>query len=250
MASLSISAECYPRSVDGERVASIVSETPKKRPITERRLARMRGVLARRQPGLTVVIENVHDPHNLSAVLRSCDAVGAASAHLVYTIEEMPKIHGGVAASAQRWLDIHIHDDIETCYEFLREQGFAIYATRLSEDATDLFAMDLTQPTALVFGNESRGVSDEAVSLADGSVIIPMMGMVESLNISVACAVSMFEASRQRRVAGMYDTPVWGEVELEDRLRAWLVREDRDPTAATSLFEGVVPSARNRYEHR
>jgi tRNA (guanosine-2'-O-)-methyltransferase len=76
----------------------------------------MRGVLERRQPGLTVVIENVHDPHNVSAVLRSCDAVGAASAHLVYTIEEMPMIHRGVAASAQRWIEIHVHDDIKSCY--------------------------------------------------------------------------------------------------------------------------------------
>lgn len=227
-----------------------MSEAGKKRSITGRRLARMRGVLARRQPGLAVVIENVHDPHNVSAVLRSCDAVGAASAHLVYTIEELPTIHGGVAASAQRWLDIHVHDDIAACYALLREQGFSIYVTRLSEDAVDLYSMDLTRPTALVFGNESRGVSSAATELADGQVIIPMMGMVESLNVSVACAVSLFEAARQRREAGLYDSPSWEPSEMEARLRAWLEREDRDPDAAASLFEGVVPHARNRYEHR
>ena len=227
-----------------------MSEAGKKRPITARRLARMRGVLARRQPGLTVVIENVHDPHNLSAVLRSCDAVGAVSAHLVYTIEDLPIIHSGVAASAQRWVDIFIHDDIPTCYEFLREQGFAIYATRLSAESSDLYRTDLTRPTALVFGNETRGVSDEAAGLADGQLIIPMMGMVESLNISVACAVSLFEAARQRREAGMYEAPAWDDVQLEERLRAWLEREDRDPEAAVGQFEDVIPSARNRYEHR
>jgi tRNA (guanosine-2'-O-)-methyltransferase len=110
--------------------------------------------------------------------------------------------------------------------------------------------MDLTEPTALVFGNETRGVSEEAAALADGSLIIPMMGMVESLNISVACAVSMFEAARQRRAAGMYGAPSWSDAEIETRLRAWLVREDRDPEAASSLFEGITPIARNRYEHR
>jgi tRNA (guanosine-2'-O-)-methyltransferase len=227
-----------------------MTESGKKRPITARRLARMRGVLARRQPGLTVVIENVHDPHNLSAVLRSCDAVGAASAHLVYTIEELPVIHSGVAASAQRWVDILIHDDIPSCYGFLREHGYSIYATRLSEDASDLYRTDLTRPTALVFGNETRGVSNEAADLADGQLIIPMMGMVESLNISVACAVSLFEAARQRREAGMYQIPAWNEVQLEERLRSWLEREDRNPDAAAGQFEDVIPSARNRYEHR
>lgn len=227
-----------------------MNEPQQNRPITERRLARMRGVLARRQPGLSIVIENVHDPHNLSAVLRSCDAVGAASAHLVYTIEEMPKIHGGVAASAHRWLDIHTHENISSCYQELRAQGFTIYATQLSDDATDLYALDLTRPTALVFGNETRGVSDDAASMADGRVIIPMLGMVESLNISVACAVSLFEASRQRREAGMYDRPSWSADALEDRLRGWLVRERRDPEAAQSALEELFPRARNRYEHR
>ena len=227
-----------------------MNESGSKRSITERRLARMRGVLARRQPGLAVVIENVHDPHNVSAVLRSCDAVGAASAHLVYTIEELPTIHGGVAASADRWLDVHVHKDSAACYGVLREQGFSILVTRLSEQATDLYSRDLTRPTALVFGNESRGVSDEATRLADGEVIIPMMGMVESLNISVACAVSLFEAARQRSAAGMYAAPAWDAPELERRLRAWLERENRDTDAAASQFEGIAPPARNRYEHR
>lgn len=220
------------------------------RPITERRLARMRGVLARRQPGLAVVLENVHDPHNVSAVLRSCDAVGAMSAHLVYSVEEQPIIHGGVAASAHRWIEIFEHDSIEACYRQLRDEGFAIYVTRLSDEAVSLYSMDLTKPVALVFGNETRGVSDEATRLSDGQLIIPMMGMVESLNISVACAVSLFEASRQRHEAGMYDQPGWTPEELDRRLRSWLEREGRDPDAASTVGDGAVPSARNRYTKR
>jgi tRNA (guanosine-2'-O-)-methyltransferase len=162
------------------------------RPITERRLARMREVLARRQPDLTVVLENVHDPHNVSAVLRSCDAVGLLRVHLVYTIEEFPELSENVSGSALKWLELVFHPSIEACYRTLRSQGFTIYTTYLGDPArsVDLYDLDLTKPVALVFGNEQRGVSDEAVAGADGNFVIPMMGMVRSLNISVACAVS------------------------------------------------------------
>lgn len=220
------------------------------RPITERRLARMRGVLARRQPDLAVVVENVHDPHNVSAVLRSCDAVGAASAHLVYSQGEEPELSKGVAASAQRWLDIYRHPDIRACYARLRESGMTIYATYLGEDTVDLHDLDLTRPSAFVFGNESLGVTDAAVDLADVRVRIPMMGMVGSLNISVACAVTLYEAYRQRRVAGCYDQPSLAEDEIQARLRDWLLREGRDPDVAElDGSNGIVelPRARNRY---
>jgi tRNA (guanosine-2'-O-)-methyltransferase len=101
--------------------------------ITARRLARMRGTLARRQPGLTVVLENVHDPHNVSAILRSCDAVGAVAAHLVYTVEELPEINNVVSASAHRWLDVETHPTIIDCYATLRSAGFRIYTTTLRD---------------------------------------------------------------------------------------------------------------------
>jgi tRNA (guanosine-2'-O-)-methyltransferase len=220
------------------------------RPITPRRLARMRGTLVRRQPDLTVVVENVHDPHNVSAILRSCDAVGAASAHLVYSREERPELSKGVAASAQRWIDLHNHETAAECYSVLRESGFRIYATSLTHESRDLYDLDLTAPTAFVFGNESRGVTPGAAALADDTVYIPMMGMVESLNVSVACAVALYEAMRQRLAAGTYLSESWPPDEIERRLRAWLIREDRDPEAAASEVTIEMPKARNRYLHR
>jgi tRNA (guanosine-2'-O-)-methyltransferase len=220
------------------------------RPITPRRLARMRGTLARRQPDLAVVIENVHDPHNVSAMLRSCDAVGAASAHLVYDSVEPPVVSGGVSASAQRWLDLVQHGSIDECYGVLRERGFMIYATSLGEASRELFDLDLTQPSAFVFGNETFGVSDAAVEGSDATVFIPMMGMVESLNVSVACAVSLYEALRQRMAAGRYDRASLGAGEMDSRLRTWLEREGRDTSALESASDDVIPKARSRYVHR
>jgi tRNA (guanosine-2'-O-)-methyltransferase len=220
------------------------------RPITQRRLARMQGTLARRQPDLTVVVENVHDPHNVSAILRSCDAVGAASAHLVYAREERPDLSKGVAASAQRWIDLHNYETARECYAAMRSQGFVIYATSLTHDSRDLYDLDLTKPTAFVFGNESLGISEDAATLADATVYIPMMGMVESLNVSVACAVALYEALRQRRATSQYTAPGWSFDEIERRLRTWLVREHRNPEAATSALDMEMPKARNRYLHR
>jgi tRNA (guanosine-2'-O-)-methyltransferase len=223
---------------------------PQGKPITERRLARMRGTLARRQPDLAVVMENIHDAHNVSAMLRSCDAVGAATAHLVYTVEEAPEIAGGVAASAQRWLDLRRHDTIEGCYDELRRQGIRIYATTLGDYSHDLYSLDLTRPAAFVFGNETRGISPAAAAGADATTFIPMMGMVESLNVSVACAVALYEALRQRAAAGCYQRQAWGADEINRRLRAWLAREGRDLSAADSVSDLPAPRARNRHEMR
>lgn len=220
------------------------------KPITARRLSRMRGTLVRRQPDLAVVMENIYDAHNVSAMLRTCDAVGAATAHLVYDVEEVPQIAGGISVSAHRWLDLRRHDSITDCYESLRADGLAIYATTLGEFSHDLYDLDLTRPTAFVFGNEVRGVSEAAARLADGTVFIPMMGMVESLNVSVACAVSLYEALRQRRLAGRYQQATWPAGEIDDRLRSWLGREGRDPAAAANEIDITIPRARNRHEMR
>lgn len=197
------------------------------RPITDRRLERMNTVLARRQPDLTIVLENVHDPHNISAVLRSCDATGVLAVHLVYTVEEWPELSRISSASALKWLQIERHESVDDCYAALRRQGISIFATHLDSASHDLYELDLTQPVALVFGNEHRGVSDEALNQADASVVIPMMGMVQSLNISVACAVTLYEALRQRRVAGHYDAPRLPSEERSARLDRWLRRERR-----------------------
>jgi tRNA (guanosine-2'-O-)-methyltransferase len=183
-------------------------------------------VLARRQPDLTVVLENVHDPHNVSAILRSCDGVGVLQAHAVYSIEEPPPgaFARQTSASAAKWVEVERHESIADCYTRLRAEGFSILATSIGPDSRLLYDCDLRQPVALVLGNEMRGVSAEARDMADGAIQIPMAGMVESLNVSVACAVCLYEAFRQRTAAGDYE---YSKLD-PDRLRAleedWLRR--------------------------
>lgn len=205
-------------------LSSIGGTKTSKWPRTTRRQDRIEGVLQRRQPTLTVVLEDVHDPHNASAVLRTCDAVGILDVHLVYVDEEPPRksIGRSTSASASKWTRIHHHDSIASCYEELKRAGFTIAATALEPDSRDFYSLNLTEPTALVFGNEMRGVSAEAISLADCTVYIPMQGMVESLNISVSCAVTLYEAMRQRMRAGMYDAPQLDAEALASLRDTWL----------------------------
>lgn len=195
-------------------------------PRTTRRMLRIDGVLRRRQPTLAVVLEDVHDPHNASAVLRSCDAVGVLDVHLVYVLDQAPTkaFNRTTSASAAKWIRTHVHESIDACYGALRERGFTIYAAALRDDSRDVYTLDLTTPAALVFGNEQRGVTNEAAALADGTFTIPMQGMVESLNISVACAVSLYEAMRQRRAAGMYDQPQLDAAQMSDLGADWIGR--------------------------
>jgi tRNA (guanosine-2'-O-)-methyltransferase len=143
-------------------------------------------------------MENIHDPHNVSAMLRSCDAAGVWEAQLLYNRDEFPKIGKKSSASAGKWVGRRKFQSVEECYAKLRSEGFRIYATRLDEKARSLYDFDLTQKTALVFGNEHRGVSDEAAEQADALLQIPMFGMIQSLNVSVACAITLYEALRQR----------------------------------------------------
>jgi tRNA (guanosine-2'-O-)-methyltransferase len=176
-------------------------------PPSERRAAKFRRVLALRQPDLTVVLENIHDPHNVSAVLRSCDAVGVLRFELLYTRERFPRIGRKSSSSANKWLDHRTHRSVDACYAALRQEGFRICATHLAGDTVSLYDLDLTGPVALVLGNEHRGVSERAAELADVRFHIPMMGMIQSLNVSVAAAVSLYETLRQRWAAGRYNAP-------------------------------------------
>lgn len=193
--------------------------------ITPERRAKIQRVLERRQPSLTVVFENVHDPHNVSAVIRSCDAVGVAEAHGIYYGRTVfPDLGEKSSASARKWVDVHLHQTVDECYAALRQKGFAIYTTHMSSDAVSLHQLDLTKPAALVFGNEHNGVSEEAREKADGNFIIPQMGMIQSLNISVACAVTLFEALRQRMEGGFYSTPQYDAGVLEQKIEDWSSR--------------------------
>ncbi len=191
---------------------------------SERRLARLESVIRHRQPDLTVVLENIHDPHNVSAALRSCDASGVTEIQLVYTEEEFPKLGKKSSASAKKWVEHRNFDDIEKCYNALHKEGFAVYATHLGKKSVSLYDLDLTKKIAFVFGNEHRGVSDSAAKLADGNFMIPMFGMIQSLNVSVACAVTLFEAVRQRVLAGQYESAVFNEKEIKKLLKTWAMK--------------------------
>jgi tRNA (guanosine-2'-O-)-methyltransferase len=188
------------------------------------RIEKIEKTLIHRQSTLTVVLENIHDPHNVSAILRSCDAVGILQVHLLYTIEEFPEIANTASSGAHKWLELIKHDSVESCFSRLHSDRFHILATRLDPNATPLYGHDFTLPTAFVLGNEHRGISNEVAALADEQIYIPMMGMAESLNVSVASAVCLFEAFRQRKARGMYDTPQLSPEILRSKKLEWLLK--------------------------
>ena len=174
--------------------------------MTPERSDRLLQVLNKRQNNLAVVLENVFDPHNISAVMRSCDAVGIQDIYILNTkIPRHKKWGAKSSSSASKWLTINEYSDAEACFSVLRDRYDRIMATHLSSDAVSLYAVDFTQSIALVFGNEHSGVSDEIRALCDGNFIIPQTGIIKSLNISVACAVSIYEAYRQKLIAGHYE---------------------------------------------
>lgn len=174
--------------------------------MTPERSAKIERILNHRQPGLVVVMENVHDPHNISAVMRTCDAVGVQDVFVLTTVIPRHKRFGkNSAASADKWLTIHQYDNTAECMAAVREKCDKIYATHLGVASCSLYDLELTQRVALVFGNEHAGVTEECLSYCDGNFIIPQVGMVQSLNISVACAITLYEAFRQRNVAGFYN---------------------------------------------
>ena len=190
--------------------------------MTPERHDRLYGVLNKRQPDLTVVLENVFDPHNISAVMRTCDAVGIQDIYILNNkIPPHKKWGAKSSSSAAKWLTIHQFTNVVDCFTELRSRYAKIYTTHLSTDAARLHELDLTVPVALVFGNEHSGVSDEIIALADGNFIIPQVGIIRSLNISVACAVSLYEAFRQKDLAGHYNKTRLELTKLEELRKSW-----------------------------
>jgi tRNA (guanosine-2'-O-)-methyltransferase len=190
--------------------------------MTGERRQRIEAVLSKRQNDLTVVLENVFDPHNISAVMRSCDAVGIQEIFVLNNrIPRHKKWGARSSSSAAKWLTIHQFEDVNACFDALRERYSTILTTHLAADAVSLYQLDLTRPTALVFGNEHSGVSEEIRNLADGNFLIPQVGMIRSLNISVACAVSLYEAFRQKSAAGHYRQPKLNEHDLSTLSHQW-----------------------------
>lgn len=190
--------------------------------MTPERSDRLTSVLNKRQPDLTVVLENVFDPHNISAVMRTCDAVGIQDIYILNNkIPPHRKWGEKSSSSAAKWLTIHQFTDAHECFAALRKQYKKIYTTHLSTDAVSLHDLNLTESVALVFGNEHSGVSEEIIAMADGNFIIPQVGIIKSLNISVACAVSLYEAFRQKTNAGHYEAVKLQGEKLASLREAW-----------------------------
>lgn len=172
------------------------------------RKEKMESVMRKRQPDLVIVMENIEDPHNIGAVMRTADAAGVQEIFVINTligIHEFRKKKS--SGSAEKWLSIHTFYNVADCIKALRARGLQIWGTHLGASAQSLYAIDLSMPIALVFGRERGGLSDEMLQHCDGNFIIPQMGMIQSLNVSVACAISVYEALRQRQAKGFYDGP-------------------------------------------
>ncbi|GFM35768.1 TrmH family RNA methyltransferase [Desulfovibrio psychrotolerans] len=189
---------------------------------TTQRLEKLRRVLALRQKDLTLVLANIHDPHNVSAIYRSCDAFGVPRVHLYYTDTAFPTLGASSSASARKWVDTVRHKDEQSLMKALRAEGMQVLATSCTPAARPLQEYDLARPTAVIMGNEHRGVDSELVGLVDGEVYIPMYGMIQSFNVSVAAAVILSEAARQRQLAGKYDSPTYTEEEYNAILEKWV----------------------------
>lgn len=204
--------------------------------MTPERKARFSEVLDKRQANLTVILEDIIDQHNISAVLRSCDSVGIGEVYIIASDrlkyckirpEKPLQSWKGrkISASANKWIQMHLFQSVEECMKAVRAKYDFIYSTHLSADSKDLYDLDLTQSVALLFGNERDGLTEEALSHADGNFSVPQIGMIKSLNISVACAVTLYEAYRQRKVKGMYDNRSLEMADKQAIMDTWIERD-------------------------
>lgn len=197
------------------------------------RFHRLRSVLDRRQPDLTVLMERVNKEHNFSAILRNCDAVGVLEVHAVPPRAGL-KLHHETSGGTAKWMRVHRHPDVAAAASLLRQRGFRLVAAHPAGAAKDYRELDYTEPTAIVVGAERFGLSDEALAEIDVTAVIPMVGMVRSLNVSVATSLFLFEAFRQREAAGMYEPPSRLDAERYRRI----------------LFEWAYPDFSRRYRER
>jgi tRNA (guanosine-2'-O-)-methyltransferase len=168
------------------------------------RCVRLDAVLAMRQGDLTVFAENLHKPRNFSAMVRNCDAVGINEMHVVPGEQDI-RTHWNTSQGAEKWMHVRTHSSSEEACNHLKSNGFTLLAAHLSDEAVDYRSIDYTKAIALVLGSELFGVSDTTLAFVDQQIKIPMMGVTQSLNVSVACAIVLYEAQRQRQAAGMYE---------------------------------------------
>lgn len=205
--------------------------------MTEARANRIREIIRYSQQDLGVLLENVHDPHNLGAALRTCDAVGVREVFVLFTKQRQSRfqkeftIGKKAGSNVRKWIDVRHFTDREQCFIAIRKKYKHIWATHLGEDSVSLYDLNLCDSSVLVFGNEHTGISQESLAHCDGNFTIPMHGFAQSLNVSVSCAIALYEASRQRILADKYQSKdaVAGEVaRFEDF--AERAKQKHDPT--------------------
>ena len=197
--------------------------------MTPERREKLLSVIKKRQNNLAVVLENVQDPHNISAVMRTCDAVGVQEVYVLNTrIPRHKKFGPRSSSSAAKWLSVLQFDNAEACFAELRKKYSRILTTHLASDSIGLYQIDFTKSIALVFGNEHTGVSEDIRRFADGNFLIPQVGIIRSLNISVACAVTLYEAYRQKQQAGHYDRNSLDGRHIEELIKAWDIHESQN----------------------
>ncbi len=187
--------------------------------VTEERLNKMKKILETRQDTLRVFMDYVYSPHNLSAIVRTCDAVNVGK--LYYRHQKKVRLNNDITMGAHKWIFHEYIEDIEKFYQDIKNQGYQVVVTLLDEDTIDFREVDYTKPTLIVLGNEVDGASEVSIKYADKKVIIPMYGMSQSLNVSVANAVILYEAQRQREAKGMYNKPQLPQEIIEKTLKKW-----------------------------
>ena len=195
--------------------------------INDKRIQRIDESLARKQPNLQIMLDDVHSSQNLSAIIRSCDAVGILDIYYSSPENKTLRIHKTITQGAHRWTHRY-RIETKDKLSFLKQkkaQGFQVVVTHLEERAVPFRQIDYTKPTLLVMGNEKEGVSAELIALADEVIVIPMQGMIQSLNVSVATALILYEAQRQLEISGAYDAPVLSQKQRDEIKDAWIYRD-------------------------
>jgi tRNA (guanosine-2'-O-)-methyltransferase len=189
---------------------------------TKERTKKAKQVLSLRQPDLRVALEEVTNTHNASAVVRTCDAVGIMYVEIISTSGEPFPVNRAISTRAEKWLRFNYYSSTSECLKHLKDEGFTIAATHLDEEAIPYTSLDYTEPTVIVFGNESEGISEEALKLSDHVIKIPMVGMVQSLNLSVSVGIILYEAMKQRQDKGYYANSRLSSDEFQSFLNQWL----------------------------
>ena len=188
--------------------------------MTPERYNKIKQVLKTRQMDLTVIMDNIHKPHNFNAIVRTCDAVGIQDVQYIPVTKGYRQLNY-YAKGSQKWVEAHKHSDFPTIANKFKDKGYQLLAAHFSDKAIDYRNIDYTIPTAIVMGTELAGISDETAQIVDKHIIVPMQGMVASLNVSVASAVILFEAQKQRLAKGMYEQRSMEDARYNKLLFEW-----------------------------